>query len=303
MKLEHKDLYLSYNETVTALNRWLKDQRVNKYNFIKAVYKVMSKQSAKKNCIYLQGESNAGKTWLFQSLLPDMSLVGQTSESVEFKWMNKFVGLVSELTITTVDLANKCKEILGGEPSQVSVKNKPSVLLPRTPILLSSNAFVWDYFPNEANPLRNRMFMFAGLKELKWLQEFTKYPSPEYWQGIFAKIRQFEKGAGMMIEDTVDTDLEPSLDATIAEAFKLADTTTARPCEEEDHFQCGQRFPSGSGSDDVMPGWSMEDLEELRDMRWNQQSNPSAASLMGDMSSESDTRQLTRRLTYTQKES
>ncbi|KAH3697584.1 hypothetical protein DPMN_085087 [Dreissena polymorpha] len=194
MNLENKDLYLTYNETITALNRWFADQHVNKFNFIKAIYKVMSKQTAKKNCIYLQGESNAGKTWLFRSLLPDMSLVGQTSESVEFKWMNlinKFVGLVSELTITTLDLANKCKEILGGEPSQVNVKNKPSVLLPRTPILLSSNGFIWDHFLNEANPLRNRMFMFAGLKELKWLQEYTKYPSPEYWQGIFAKIRNF----------------------------------------------------------------------------------------------------------------
>ncbi|KAH3847885.1 hypothetical protein DPMN_090220 [Dreissena polymorpha] len=226
----------------------------------------MSKQSAKKNCIYLQGESNAGKTWLFRSLFPDTSLVGQTSESVEFKWMNlvnKFIGLVSELTITMIDLANKCKEILGGEPSQLNVKNKPSVLLPRTPILLSSNALVWDHFPNEANPLRNRKFMFPNLKELKWLQEYTKYPSPEYWQGIFAKIRQYEKTTGMSIEDTVDTDLEQSLDITIAKAFDLADTIIDRQSEEESIFQCGQRFRSDSESEceELAPGLTMRTSE------------------------------------------
>jgi len=106
-----------------------------------------------------------------------MSLVGQTSESVEFKWqnlVNKFVGLVSELTITTIDVANKCKEIFGGEPSQVNIKNKPCQLLPRTPILLSSNALIWDHFANEANPLRNRMYIFPGLKEMEWLANYSK---------------------------------------------------------------------------------------------------------------------------------
>ncbi|KAH3831491.1 hypothetical protein DPMN_104759 [Dreissena polymorpha] len=182
-KIPDQSLYMTYNETVEALNRWFKDQNINKFNFVKSVYKVLSKQSSKKNTIYLQGQSNAGKTWIFRSMLPDMTLVGQTSESVEFRWMtlvNKFVGLVSEMTITTVDMANKAKEILGGEPSQVNVKNKPPVLLPRTPILLSSNSLIWDHFPNEANPLRNRMFMFSGLKELKWLQDVTKFPTPEY---------------------------------------------------------------------------------------------------------------------------
>ncbi|KAH3773954.1 hypothetical protein DPMN_175325 [Dreissena polymorpha] len=165
MKIENKELYLPYAETVEVLGKWFRDQKVNKVQFIKAVYKVMSMQSAKKNTIYLQGDSNAGKTWLFRSLLPDMSLVGQTSESIEFKWQNlvdKFVGLVSELTITTIDMANKCKEIFGGEPSQVNIKNKLCQLLSRTPKLLSSNALVWDHFANEANPLRNRMYIFPG---------------------------------------------------------------------------------------------------------------------------------------------
>ncbi|KAH3853037.1 hypothetical protein DPMN_095560 [Dreissena polymorpha] len=46
MNIENKELYLPYKETVDALNRWFKEQKVNKFSFIKAVYKVMSKQSA-----------------------------------------------------------------------------------------------------------------------------------------------------------------------------------------------------------------------------------------------------------------
>ncbi|KAH3859678.1 hypothetical protein DPMN_102498 [Dreissena polymorpha] len=279
-KIPDKSLFLTYNETVNALNRWLKDQNINKFNFVKSVYKVLSKQSSKKNTIYLQGQSNAGKTWLFRSMLPDMSLVGQTSESVEFRWMtlvNKFVGLVSEMTITTVDMSNKCKEILGGEPSQVNVKNKPPVLLPRTLILLSSNALIWDHFPNEANPLRNRMFMYSGLKELKWLQECMKFPSREYWQGIFAKIRAFERDCKMNIEDIRETDLEPSLDAALHDAFKLADTITERSsAEDSQDYQCGQRIPYSSESDSehTMPPLSMDDIRAMSDMETGGNSPP-----------------------------
>ncbi|KAH3699700.1 hypothetical protein DPMN_074660 [Dreissena polymorpha] len=178
------------------------------------------------------------------------------------------------MTITTVDMANKAKEILGGEPSQVNVKNKSPVLLPRTPILLSSNSVIWDHFPNEANPLRNRMFMFSGLKELKWLQDVTKFPTPEYWQGIFAKIRTFEKEMNMTIDDIRETDLEPSLDALLNDAFKLADTIIERSCDEDsDNYQCGQRqYDSDKDSSNTMPLLTMEDIRSMSDMDTGDQS-------------------------------
>jgi len=46
MKIENKELYLPYNETVEVLGKWFHNQKVNKFQFIKAVYKVMCKQSA-----------------------------------------------------------------------------------------------------------------------------------------------------------------------------------------------------------------------------------------------------------------
>ncbi|KAH3738861.1 hypothetical protein DPMN_045504 [Dreissena polymorpha] len=172
------------------------------------------------------------------------------------------------MTITTVDMANKAKEILGGEPSQVNVKNKPPVLLPRTPILLSSNTVIWDHFPNEANPLRNRMYMFSGLRELKWLQEVTKFPNPEYWKGIFAKIRTFEKEMNMTIDEIRETDLEPCLDELLNDAFTLADTITKRSSDAgSEEFQCGQRLPeSDNDSSGTMAPLTMDDIRDMSDM-------------------------------------
>ncbi|KAH3847873.1 hypothetical protein DPMN_090208 [Dreissena polymorpha] len=37
-KIPDQSLYLTYNETVEALNRWFKDQNINKFNFVKSVY-------------------------------------------------------------------------------------------------------------------------------------------------------------------------------------------------------------------------------------------------------------------------
>ncbi|XP_052255106.1 uncharacterized protein LOC127860851 [Dreissena polymorpha] len=113
-----------------------------------------------------------------------------------------------------------------------------------------------------------------GLKELKWLQDVTKFPTPEYWQGIFAKIRTFEKEMNMTIDDIRETDLEPSLDALLNDAFKLADTIIERSCDEDsDNYQCGQRqYDSDKDSSNTMPLLTMEDIRSMSDMDTGDQS-------------------------------
>ncbi|KAH3853038.1 hypothetical protein DPMN_095561 [Dreissena polymorpha] len=129
-----------------------------------------------------------------------------------------------------------------------------------------------------------RMFMFPNLKEMKWLAQYTK--SPEYWQGIFSQIRQYEKKTGMSIEDIMDTDLEQSLDQTIVKAFEQADTITDVLSDGEESFQCGQRirYDSDSSSSGEAPGLTMGDLEIQQ-----AQHIPSVASLMGDQTVAEDT--------------
>ncbi|KAH3738862.1 hypothetical protein DPMN_045505 [Dreissena polymorpha] len=58
-KVPDPSLYLSYNETVAALNRWFNDQKINKFNFVKSVYKVLSKQSSKRNTIFRANQMQA----------------------------------------------------------------------------------------------------------------------------------------------------------------------------------------------------------------------------------------------------
>lgn len=97
----------------------------------------------------MQGQSNAGKTYWTQPLMPFPDLVGQTVQSQGFAWqkyLNKEVIQIPELSLSKPEQVEETKKIFEGLETTISVKNKEPKVLNRTPIILTCSSSPWKFF-------------------------------------------------------------------------------------------------------------------------------------------------------------
>lgn len=182
---------LSIIKTADFLEQWTREQNIPLGTLMLELYATLRMFHPKKNCFYMQGESNAGKTYLFNMILPQKDKVG--SHITEFPFQEctkKSVILINELTLANQQEAELYKNILGGEAMYVNVKGKPAELLERKPVFLTSNEAIYRFISNEKIPLLNRMYHHMNLSSSKIINRFTPegIPSPGYAHVVFQNI-------------------------------------------------------------------------------------------------------------------
>ena len=152
----------------------------------------------KKNTLYLQGTSNAGKTYVLESLVPHKDKVGQHITSRDFcfqECINKPVIMINELTLQNQTESEQYKNILGGEPTYINLKNRNAELLYRKPVFLTSNLPIWRFVSNDRQPLMNRMFSHMNLTASQVIKKYTQHgvPSTNFWRTAFQNISELEE--------------------------------------------------------------------------------------------------------------
>ncbi|KAL4234941.1 hypothetical protein ACF0H5_006583 [Mactra antiquata] len=108
--------YLSWEETHRFFYYWCMEQRINPNQFATDMHKVLKQLDNKKNTLYLQGASNAGKTYLMKMLIPVDTIAGYHTTSKEFPFGDAVyqpVILINELTIESSAKAELYKNVLG----------------------------------------------------------------------------------------------------------------------------------------------------------------------------------------------
>lgn len=188
---------LSIFKTADFLQQWTKEQNISLGNLMLELYTTLRIYHPKKNCFYMQGESNAGKTYLLNMILPQKDKVGSHITSKEFPFQEctkKSVILINELTLANQQEAELYKNILGGESTYINVKGKPAELLERKPVFLTSNEPIYRFITNEKVPLLNRMYHHMNLSSSKIINQFTPIgiPSPGYAHVVFQNIEDLE---------------------------------------------------------------------------------------------------------------
>ena len=188
---------MTHQQTVDFFNDWTQEQNIDILKFILEVYSIMRMYHQKKNCLYLQGLSNAGKTFVLESLLPHKDKVGQHITSRDFcfqECLTKPVIMINELTIQNQGEAEQYKNILGGEPTYINIKNRNAELLYRKPVFLTSNLPIWRFVSNDRQPLLNRMFSYMNLSTSQVIKKYTQYgvPSTNFWRTAFLNISELE---------------------------------------------------------------------------------------------------------------
>lgn len=186
---------MSVTQTAQFVEEWCKEQGIKHGELVLEIYNTLRMYHPKKNTFYLQGQSNAGKTYLLHMVLPQKDKVGSHISSRDFPFQEcptKPVILINELTLASQAESELYKNILGGEPTYVNIKNKPATLLHRRPVFLTSNEPIYRFVTNEKVPLLNRMLHHMHLTTSNIIKKYTTkgIPSPGYLAKSFRNIEQ-----------------------------------------------------------------------------------------------------------------
>lgn len=186
---------MSIAQTANFVEEWSKEQGIKHGDLILEIYSILRMYHPKRNTFYLQGQSNAGKTYLLHMVLPQKDKVGSHISSRDFPFQEcptKPVILINELTLASQAESELYKNILGGEPTYVNIKNKPATLLHRRPVFLTSNEAIYRFVTNEKIPLLNRMLHHMNLTTSNIIKKYTTkgIPSPGYLAKCFRNIEQ-----------------------------------------------------------------------------------------------------------------
>jgi phage/plasmid-associated DNA primase len=140
------------------------DEKIS--NFARDVVAVINKRSGKKNCLWLQGVSNAGKSQVIGSLLnayfPNTMGTPNNSPRTTFTFndcMYKRVILWEEPNIT-IDNIEDVKIILGGQDCRIDAKYQSSAVMQATPFFITSNKHLWALTQGNKQELLNRVHWY-----------------------------------------------------------------------------------------------------------------------------------------------
>ncbi|KAL4240793.1 hypothetical protein ACF0H5_001581 [Mactra antiquata] len=224
----NKTSFLTWEQTQGFLYFWTLEQQINPNDLVRNMHNVLKQTNPKKNTLYFQGASNAGKTYLCKLLIPIDSIAGYHTTSKEFPFgeaVYQPIILINELTIESTAKAELYKNVLGGEPTQVNIKNRPSQIMERKPVVLTTNHHIWKYVTNERQSLQNRCYVYGHLRESQTARKYSKFgiPNPAFLQDVFKAIDSNTYDGIMKMKPTTDTDTEEVQESEI-EPLLTADT-------------------------------------------------------------------------------
>ncbi|KAL4240969.1 hypothetical protein ACF0H5_001751 [Mactra antiquata] len=224
----NKTSFLTWEQTQSFLYFWCLEQQNNSNDLLRNMHNVLKQTNPKKNTLYFQGASNAGKTYLCKLLIPIDSIAGYHTTSKEFPFgeaVYQPIILINELTIESTAKAELYKNVLGGEPTQVNIKNRPSQIMERKPVVLTTNQHIWKYITNERQPLLNRCYVYGHLRESQTAKKYSKFgiPNPSFLQDAFKAIDSNTYEGIMKLKQSTETDTEEIQESEI-EPLLTADT-------------------------------------------------------------------------------
>jgi hypothetical protein len=175
--------YLTPTESYMIMEKWFKHQKIDGAKFANEVKQVINREVRKKNCLWLQGESNSGKSWIASSILTLCSLYTTIPSGMnDFMFQDcinkRIIGMNEPLVLESG--LEQLKEILEGRECNVRVKYKPNQLMSPTPFIITSNFDLWIMNPDAKDPLLNRIFDYRNLKTAPFLKNITKELNPQW---------------------------------------------------------------------------------------------------------------------------
>lgn len=154
-------MFEKYEPNPTTIHKVLLFQGIEPSTFDSIFWQWLTKADSKRNCICIRGPSNTGKSAFIGGLkacIPWGEIVN--TNTFAFEGILDAVIAVWEEPLCSPELAEKAKQVLEGMPTSIPVKYKKPQLLPRTPVIITTNHDIWRFCQAEEPMFRNRMWIF-----------------------------------------------------------------------------------------------------------------------------------------------
>lgn len=200
------DAYYSLEESLEVIDELIRfqydddDERI--FNFLTVLVDILDKRQPKLNTMVIESPPSAGKNYFFDMIFNVMINVGYlhtANKNNQFAFMdayNKRVIVWNEVNYEPSQ-TDMCKQITGGDTCTVAYKNKPPVLITRTPLFCMCNQQCpFQYEDAFAQRVVQTHWKYAG-----FLKDKHKYPYPlaffsllEKYNVDFGKLPDWETG-------------------------------------------------------------------------------------------------------------
>ncbi|UOH27039.1 nonstructural protein 1 [Galliform chaphamaparvovirus 7] len=154
-------LFDKYDPNPEAIHKVLLFQGISPSFFDQVFHSWIQKTDSKRNTICIYGPSNTGKSTFIAGLKACVPW-GECVNGNNFNFeglLGSVIGVWEEPLIGP-ETAEKFKQISEGMPTNIPVKYKKPQLLPRTPIIMTTNHWPWRWCTGEEQMFRNRMHIF-----------------------------------------------------------------------------------------------------------------------------------------------
>ncbi|QBJ04585.1 NS1 [Tasmanian devil-associated chapparvovirus 1] len=141
------------------IHSWCIYQDIPTYEFDVAFYQWITQGIDKRNTLVFWGPSNTGKSAFISGLKQAVEWGEICNGNSGFNYeglVGKHIGVWEEPLISS-DAAEKAKQVLEGMYCSINIKWKAPTMLPRIPIIMTTNHAPWRHCSQEENAMRNRM--------------------------------------------------------------------------------------------------------------------------------------------------
>lgn len=158
--------YLTVKQSKSLLKHFCKHNSIDYANLVRDLRTVLLNQGGKRNCFYMEGDPNSGKTLLFQAPLKELydfwAQPMQINTSSTFVFcdvpMSRII-FIDEAACDPIHLET-LKLLMAGEPCLVNVKHLNATYVHRTPVIITTNNPPWFYKISEQAAFEARMFAY-----------------------------------------------------------------------------------------------------------------------------------------------
>lgn len=223
-------LFMSVERSLEMFDLICKWNHFDRMEFIGDCLDVVKKSKQKVNTLLFIGSSNAGKSQLAQSLALTFSKVariyqGQNNNFIFQSAIGRGIILHQEALFAKPSY-EVFKLVMEGALTEVAVKGKPNVLLPRIPYVITCNVIPWAMAdPADARAFENRClkYEFQCCPRLKDFRNDGEM-NPEMWLILAKEYDDYMKELNLICDEVMAVE-------TRAEAAKrpLVDEPTLTP--------------------------------------------------------------------------
>lgn len=157
-------VYEKFRPSPEIVHRVLLFQGIPPTDFDQKFFAWITKLDSKKNTFCLQGPSNSGKSAFINGFKQCVNW-GEVVNAPTFAFESLIdctFGIWEE-PLCGPELAEKAKQVMEGMVTSIPIKHRKPQMLPRTPLLITTNHDLWRFCTTEEDMFRNRMWIFHFL--------------------------------------------------------------------------------------------------------------------------------------------